>query len=251
MKKILSTLVCAACLATVASADFARVEVGAGMWMQTPSGDITYVDGGATASDVSDEKSKDQFYLWALVKHPIPIVPNLRLEYAGIESTGAATGTFKNFTASGGDTSFKVTEYDIIPYYNLLDNTFWVTVDVGIDVKIMEIDYTAEGVSIPGVASTSYSDSITVPLPLLYLRARTEIPMTDIGLEADVKYISYDSNTVYDARVKVDYTLDFIPIIQPAIEVGYRVQKIETDDGEDAKINMDFAGVYAGLMLRF
>jgi len=251
MKKLLSALVCAACLASVASADFARIEVGAGMWMQTPSGDITYTDGTIPASDVSDEKSQNQFYLWALVKHPIPIVPNLRLEYTGIESTGKATGSFKNFTATAADTSFKVTEYDIIPYYNLLDNTFWVTVDVGLDIKIMEIDYTAEGV-VPLVGSaTVYKDSITVPLPLLYLRARTEIPMTEIGLEADVKYISYDSNTVYDVRVKVDYTLDFIPIIQPAIELGYRIQKIETNDGEDAKINMDFAGVYAGLMLRF
>ncbi len=253
MKKILSTLACVATLASVASADFLRVEAGAGMWAQSPSGEISYTNAGATAKNTSNKDAQEQGYIWALIKHPIPIVPNLRLEYAGIASEGIASGSFKNFKANGGKTSLDMTQYDIIPYYNILDNTFWISVDVGLDIKIMETDYSADSVDLTGtgVFSETYSDSTTIALPMLYLRGRTQIPMTEIGLEADVKYISYDDNTMYDFRIKVDYTLDFIPIIQPAIELGYRIQKIETEDGEDANINMDFAGVYAGLMVRF
>jgi len=146
-----------------------------------------------------------------------------------------------------------MTQFDVIPYYNILDNTAWITLDLGLDLKVTEIKYQADGVVIPGIADTSYTDSVTTVIPLLYVRGRVEIPATNIGLEADLKYVSYNSNTIYDARAKVDYTLDFIPVIQPAIEVGYRVQKIklEDDGAGSAKADLDFAGAYAGLMLRF
>jgi len=251
MKKLLTTVAMAASFATVASADFARVEMGVGAWVQAPSGKITYDVNGANGSNTSNEKEETTGYAWLLVKHPLPIIPNLRVEYAQIKDTGVATGTFKNFVASGGATSLDITQFDIIPYYNILDNTFWMTIDLGLDIKVMNSKFTADGVTISGVPTASYEDTTTIALPLLYARGRVEIPFTGIGVEADVKYVSYDSNTVYDARAKVDYTLGFIPVIQPAIEIGYRVQHIETNGDTEAAINMDFKGVYAGLMLRF
>jgi len=245
MKKTLMTLALGAILTTIASADFARIEMGIGAWIQTPSGDITYADSGVTGSDTSKKNEESQAYVWALVKHPVPIIPNLRLEYVGVKSEGEATGTFKNFTAVAGDTSLEIIQYDIIPYYNLLDNTFWLTLDLGVDLKVMNITYEA-----PSTVG-SYSSTESVALPLVYLRTRVEIPMTELGFEADVKYISYNSNTMYDVRVKVDYTFDITPVIQPGIEIGYRIQHIETDESEDAQIDMNFAGIYAGLMMRF
>ncbi len=252
MKKILTAMACSIVLVSVASADIARVEMGAGAWMQTPSGDITYTESGLTASDVSEEKEETSPYVWLLIKHPIPVVPNLRLEYVTLANTGVANGTFKEFTAAGGKTSLDMTQYDIIPYYNILDNTAWITLDLGIDLKVIDVDYKADGVT-PNVGSgTSYSNTASVVIPLAYVRARVEIPATNIGLESDVKYISNGSSTVYDIRAKVDYTLDFIPVAQPAIEIGYRVQKFEIDDADvNGKMDLEFAGVYAGLMVRF
>ena len=249
MRKILSVFACTLCLATIANADLAKFEIGAGVWTQKPSGGVTYSDNGVYGNDASLEKEVTSGYVWALLKHPIPIIPNVRLEYANIESEGVATGTFKNFTANGGATSFKMVQYDVIPYYNILDNTFWITLDLGIDIKFMDLKYTANDVTVTNPAL--YNDNASLALPLLYARTRVEIPSTNVGIEADVKYVSYNSNTVYDARLKVDYTLDFVPVIQPAIEVGYRVQHIETDQAQDAQINLDFKGVYAGIVLRF
>lgn len=253
MKKILTALTCAGLMATAAHADFGRIEMGVGAWAQTPSGDISYTKSGANGLDKSKESQETQPYIWALLKHPVPVIPNIRLEYTSIKNTGTATGTFKEFTASGGKTSLEMTQFDVIPYYNILDNTAWITLDVGLDLKVTQMKYEADGVTIPGVVSTSYSDSASVVIPLLYVRGRVEIPATNIGLEADVKYVSYNANIIYDARAKVDYTLDIFPVIQPAIELGYRVQKIklEDDSAGDAKADLDFAGVYVGVMLRF
>jgi len=174
----------------------------------------------------------------------------LRLEYVSLEDSGTATGRFEDFDIGGVNTSmfYDMKQYDIIPYYNLLDNTAWITLDLGLDIKVIDISYDVD----PLIPFVGYSGSETLAIPLLYVRTRVEIPATDIGLEADVKYVTTGDSTVYDIRAKVDYTLDFIPLIQPAIEIGYRIQKMDIDEsGVDFKIDLEFSGVYAGVMLRF
>ena len=248
MKKILSTLAFGAVMATGANADVIRVEAGAGVWAQSPSGTITYDDGSVTGTYTSKEDEYSGVYAWMLIKHPLPVIPNLRLEYTDIKDEGMVDGSFEDFTSTNSPARIKLKEYDILPYYNILDNTFWATLDLGLNVRIIdstiEVDTTSTG--------NSYKDSSTVVIPMLYARVRTEIPMTNFGLETDVKYISYDGSTVYDVRAKVDYTFDITPLIQPALEVGYRVQKFNTiSDDDKTKMDMDFSGMYAGLMFRF
>ncbi len=258
MKNLMKVLTSAAIIATTASADMGRIEVGIGSWSQTPSGERSYTESltGAVGNDVSQEIEDSSAYLWMLIKHPIPIIPNFRLEYASLKDSGLADGAFKNFTAPvNTKTTLTMNQYDVIPYYNILDNTAWITLDLGIDLKVIETSYEAEGVVMPvfGATLTNYSDSDSVVIPLVYVRTRVEIPATNIGLEADLKYVTYDSSTIYDTRIKVDYTLDFVPVIQPAIEVGYRMQKIDLSDDSagDVKINLDYSGVYVGIFFRY
>ena len=259
MKKIITTCAMAALFASSLSADFARVELGGGMWQQTPNGYAERTDGdGVLNLDgkyVSNEKESSEVYAWILIKHPLPIIPNVRIEYVSIADEGKTSGKVAGLSIPGdAPTTIDMKQYDIIPYYNLLDNTFWITVDVGLDIKVVQSDVNVGAVSsgIPGVPDfNAYSSSDTTAIPLLYVRGRVEIPATNIGLEADVKAITDGTNTMYDARAKVDYTLGFIPVIQPAIEVGYRVQKMKIDDGSKSQVDIDYSGVYAGLMLRF
>jgi outer membrane protein len=253
MKKIvLKTALLGSLIVSAANADVVRVEMGAGAWGQTPSGTATYDAGaGVEGTNTFNETKDTSPYVWMLIKHPIPIVPNIRLEYVSIHSTGKATGGWDGNNIPAGitaDSTWDLKEYDIIPYYNLLDNTFWTTIDLGIDIKVVDSDYKVA----PIAGFTGYEDTRTVTIPLAYLRARVEIPATNVGLEADCKYVTYNGSTVYDARAKIDYTFDFIPLVQPAIEVGYRAHKINIDDSSiDVKSDVDFRGFYAGLMLRF
>ncbi len=250
MKKILTSLACVAMLAATANADIARVEMGAGAWMQTPSGGGTTSDtDGVLSLDgtyESSEKDSSEMYFWMLIKHPVPIVPNIRLEYVSIADEGTTTGTVNGIPAASAPTTIDMQQFDIIPYYNILDNTGWATLDLGLDLKVIQSDADISGLA----GGLSYSASESVVIPLLYVRTRAEIPATNIGLEADVKYITDGDSTMYDIRAKIDYTLDFIPVLQPALEVGYRVQKYDVDDS-DTQMDLEYAGVYAGLMVRF
>lgn len=259
LNKLLSTIACGAILATTASADFVRVEMGAGAWIQSPKGYVILSDGsGALNLDgkyVSNETAATDMYIWALIKHPLPIIPNLRLEYVTVTDEGETSGKVNGISIPGSAyTTLDSKQFDIVPYYNILDNTFWTTIDLGLDIKVMQTDANVATIPsiIPGANSLfpGYSSSDTTVIPLLYARTRVEVPATDIGFEADVKVISDGTDTMYDLRAKVDYTFDISPIVQPALEIGYRVQQLTVDDG-DNQVDLNYAGVYAGLMLRF
>ncbi len=256
MKKLVTGLLSTVALISTLNADFARVEMGVGGWNQSPSGTISYTDAtlGSEGTYTSKQVDNTSTYVWALIKHPIPILPNLRLEYTDIDDQGSAKGSFEDFDTGGlfKNASISMKQYDIIPYYNLLDNTAWTTLDLGLDIKVVDASYKAQAVNIFGIGLGNYEDSKTIAIPLVYARVRVEIPATNIGLESDVKYITYDGSTIYDVRAKVDYTLDMIPVLHPGLEVGYRMQKFDlTSDDDKTKMNMEFKGFYAGLMLRF
>jgi outer membrane protein len=259
MKKILTSLVTAAVMATAVNADFVRIEAGAGAWMNTPSGSLSYSEtktvlgfsSTTTGEYKSKEESKTSGYAWMLVKHPIPILPNIRLEYTGISDNGLVQGKFSGFTIPTGEAitaSLDMKQFDIVPYYNILDNTAWITLDVGLDLKILLTDYEVSA----GSVFKGHSETTTLALPLAYVRTRVQIPLTDIGFETDVKYVTYKKSSYYDIRAKVDYTLGFIPVVQPALEIGYRIQKFDlSSDDDKTKMNLEFSGAYAGLMVRF
>ena len=253
MKKILAGLACTTVMICGVNADLIRIEGGAGIWQQAPKGDIDYTDSltGLTANNKSNEDSENKTYVWLMIKHPVPVLPNLRVEYVSLESTGKAKGQFKNFNAGlSSDTLIKMDQYDIIPYYNILDNTGWITIDLGLDIKVIDTKFTADSVIVNGF-TVNYSDTSNVAIPLAYGRVRFQLPF-GFGIEGIGKYITYDKSSVLDALAKIDYTLEFVPVVQPAIEIGYRVQNYKYDDEEeDGKMDMSFSGVYAGIMLRY
>ena len=256
MNKITKLSLVAMSLLTTLSADIIRIEGGAGMWQSTSSGESSYSYNGSTGTDTITEEDFSKGYAWVLIKQPVPIIPNLRLEYVSTEYNGVVHGSFDEFSLPDNVSSksnLTMNQFDIIPYYNILDNTFWVTVDLGLDIKVIQEEYTIDSISspIPGLSYEGYNDSSTIAIPLGYVRARVQIPTTDIGFETDIKYISYDGSSITDFRAKVDYTFDMFPVIQPGIEIGYRYQKFDLDDNEGTLINMEYSGVYAGLMVRF
>ena len=254
MKKILKSLVFSAVLVSTLSADILRTEIGVGGWSQTPKGIATENIAGSTGSNLFDEKEDTSLYAWLLIKHPVPILPNIRLEYADISADGVADGSWGGSPAISAPSHFKLKEYDIIPYYNILDNTFWLTLDLGLDFKYIKYDYNIEGTPAVGPipAFDAYQNSSNFVVPLLYARVRVQIPVTGLAVESDLKYVTYNGSTIYDFRAKVDYTFDITPVFQPGLEIGYRTQKIKIDDSSaDIHSDVDFSGVYAGAIIRF
>jgi len=251
MKKLLSIAAMTALMTTSASADILRVEGAVGAWNSSPTGTISDASNSFDVVDNAGLKDATNMYAWIYLKHPIPIVPNIRLEYVNPTFDGTVSSiTWDGQNYQSVSNTLALTQYDAVMYYNILDNTFWTTIDLGLDIKYIDGNYqvNASG-SAPAV-----NEDFSLVMPLAYVRGRVQIPVTNIGIEVLARGMSYSSNTVVDAEIKIDYTMDFVPVIQPGIELGYRYQQVKLDAGSigvDANFDTSFSGIYAGIMLRF
>ena len=264
--KIFLTLLAASLSLT---ADVWRIEGGAGLWEGPAKGTILHQGNvdlfGLTIPDqeltdnLGDHEDKTAGYLYIMIKHPIPVVPNVRFEYVGVKSGGEILYLFDsgiplvNPVELTAESQLFLTQYDSILFYNLLDNTFWMTFDLGVDIKYVTTQY-----YVPDLNVDETSDSI---IPMAYLRGRIEAPFVPLGLESDVKYITDGTSTVYDIRVKVDYTFEMNAALSPGIELGYRTQKFKVYGEESnylgdvfsgqSDTDVTFSGVYGGITVKF
>ncbi len=251
MNKSISGLLLLAFLGTVSQADILQVEAGAGMWNQEPSGYLQYQNAPSFNEKDVGYTDEDQLYVWVNLKHPVPVLPNIRLEYAPMEFSGTSTANFEyagqNFTP-GAVSTLTLDQYDAVLYYNILDNTAWTTLDLGLDIKYIDTDFKASQLGV------SVSESEDLVLPMLYGRLRFEVPGTELGLEGDVKYTPYKDSKVYDCRIKADYSFD-LTLIDLGIEAGYRFMRINVEQKDfsslDTTGDIEISGFYAGAMIRF
>jgi len=256
MKKLLLIAAMSAVMATASNADMMRVEGAVGAWQSDPAGTAKY--GIYPEFDMADNAGfteSTNTYAWVYFKHPVPIIPNLRLEYANpnFSATTKLNLSYGGYTFdAGASNELTLTQYDAVLYYNLLDNTFWTTIDLGLDVKFFDGNYNITGTA--GGVTQTVDEDFDMVMPLAYLRGRVQFPVTNIGIEAVVRGMAYSSNNVVDAQVKLDYTMDFVPVIQPGLEIGYRHQQIKLDGdsiGINANLDTTFSGLYGGIMVRF
>ena len=244
------------------SAEPLKVDMGIGLWQHETSGSITSTLNQTLyfKDNLSTHKSRKNGYMYINIEHKVPILPNLRLEYTNLTSDTnnieiGAHSTFlpidlvarTNLVSS----SLLMKQYDAIFFYNTLDEYTGITLDLGLDLKYLLIDY-----QIDFLLNSSESSVI----PLAYVRGRIDTK-ANIGFETDVKYITDGSAIVYELCFKVDYTMIFIPVVHPGIELGYKVEQF-TSKGEDSafigailsnKIDSDigFSGFYGGITVEF
>ena len=235
-------------------ADTLDLKGGIEAWHAAPSGSLRYQNSNwISAEDGLGYENETIPCIWLDLEHTIPFVPNLRLEHTGINYSGRTHGNVAWGPWNYSDNALselQIKEYDTILYYTLLKDTFWTTLDIGIDLKFIDSRYMIQDDY--GIEAT-YNASDSLMIPQGYLRARVDIPQTRIGVESSLQYISNVSSELYDMRIKADYALDFeFSNLQPAIELGYRKQHICIDEDDyDTKIKIDLGGFYWGAMLRF
>ena len=172
-------------LSSAASADVIGFSAGIGYWGQEPSGTVT-PGKNSDQWDVKDDFNLDSdhaAFVWAALEHPIPVLPNIRLEYTPMSLTGdghpSRTLTFEGTPYTAADNihaDFTLNQTDVILYYELLDN--WVNLDVGVDGKYVDGETKVRSQTGARMDNVSFSGV----LPLLYVNARFDIPATGIFL---------------------------------------------------------------------
>lgn len=239
-------------------ADTIGGELSLGVYSHTPKGDASYdfYDKEAKTS-VEDtlnwEESKDLFFK-AYFEHPLPYLPNLKLEYSGFSHKGA--GEVSDFSWGGisgftGDiyNTMDMQAFDVTLYYELLDN--WASLDAGLTLRRIYGDIYLETKMVMMNQSYHYEPERAEYdewIPMVYLKTRFELPTTELMFQTELNAISYEGATMYDALFTLRYTFG----MGLGIEGGYRLIHLEDNDlGANLAIDVDFRGPYAAVVWNF
>ena len=233
-----------ALLSPFAAADtILGVYAGAGQWQGEYSGNA-----GDPSIDVKslgmDEEDNNYYYI--ALEHPVPVIPNIKLQKTDITSEQTAvidqTFTIDGTTFTAGTevaSDFDLSHMDIVLYYELLDN--WVNLDVGLNIRKFDGHVTAVS------EFTSESVDLDEAIPMIYAKAQFDLPLTGFSLGLEGNAINYENNRLTDYSAKLQYMFD--SVLDVGLEVGYREMSLEID--EDVTADVQLKGPYAALLFHF
>jgi len=238
MKKTLVSMVAALGLFSgSALADFLGLYVGTGMWNHAPSGNFNSTNSSSIIDlDSSLAMSSDnEAYLYAAFEHPIPLVPNIRMESTALTHDGTASGvTFNGVGGLTGASTISLDSIDTVLYWRILDN--WVNVDLGLAMRKYDGDFTV------GTQTRTISESV----PLAYAAVQFDLPFTGLSVGGDYNYVSLSGNRINDIRIRLLYEMGII-----GFEGGIRNYSVKLDDADGVNVDMSFDGVFLGVFLHF
>lgn len=189
------------------------------------SGHFAYTDNGVTTNTRFADTSEDTYQVGVWFEHPVPVLPNIRLDL---------TPEAKFAGSDGGIVStLALDQMDITPYYEILDNV--IDFDLGVTFKVLQ-----------GDIKGSVNQDFNVVVPMGYAAVGVDIPGTGIRIAGDIKYVSYSGDSFYDSRIKA--SLDLAAGL--AVEAGYRRESLELDRF-DIRSDMTIEGPFIGMSYRF
>jgi len=220
-----------------ASADFLGLYVGGGSWSHDPSGDFSSTNSGSSTIDMNNNLGFDkesEAYLWMAFDHPVPLLPNIRLERTSLKHTGTTSSVNFLGNSVSGASVVDLSGTDIIPYYRLLDN--WVSLDVGLVIRKLDGEFTI------GSRSQEFSETV----PMVYLAAQFDLPLSGLSVGADLKSLSVGDDSYSDVRLRALYEMGMV-----GFELGTRTTNITLKDASNINADIDFKGMMFGMYLHF
>ncbi len=225
-----------------AHADIVGVGASVSYWNSDVSGDA------ATNGDVVDLEndldlsSDDNANVTLYFEHPVPLLPNVRVNYTSLEldGEGELSANFDGIAlGTTVQSDLELDQLDLTLYYEVLDN--WVNLDLGLTVRDLSGELTVRDTA--GVFAVSETE-IDAVVPMGYLAARFDLPFTGVSVGGDINGIAYSGDAVYDLNVYGQYELSLLQL-----RAGYRQLTIDYEDDDD-KLDVDIDGPFlsAGLV---
>ena len=236
--------------ASSATADtIAGVYIGAQGWNTSTSGG--FADSSSTASFNFDDETNGAAYI--AVEHPVPFLPNLKVNYTGLDTAGV-TNLETSFTFDGNLytaesdvlTDAEITSTDIILYYELFDNDL-ISFDVGLNGKVIDGTLLVEDQA----SNTRGMEEFSGVVPMVYSRVQVGLPFTGLAAYAEGSYLSLDDHTLSDYQIALTYSFIESLAVDMTLQLGYRNVEIDIEDLDDIYADMEYDGAFAGLEIHF
>ncbi|WP_218313100.1 TIGR04219 family outer membrane beta-barrel protein [Alteromonas antoniana] len=236
--------------ASSATADtIAGVYIGAQGWNTSTSGG--FADSSSTANFNFDDETNGAAYI--AVEHPVPFLPNLKVNYTGLDTSGV-TNLESSFTFDGNlytaesdvTTNADITSTDIILYYELFDNDL-ISFDLGLNGKYIDGTLIVEDQA----SNTRGVEEFSGVIPMVYSRVQVGLPFTGLAAYAEGSYLSFDDHTLSDYQIALTYSFIESLAVDMTLQLGYRNVQVDIEDLDDVYADMEYDGAFAGLEIHF
>lgn len=182
--------------------------------------------------------------LTAYIEHPVPVLPNVRVNYTRIQQSGRGNVGVQGYENLVGNTQTQsdldLKQLDLTLYYELLDN--WVNLDAGLTARRVDGELLVRDRS--GLQPVSRT-RVKGVVPMVYVAARVDLPLTGLSVGADGNGIAYSGNSIYDFNAYGQY--DLSPL---QLRVGYRQQAINYEDNDNT-LDIRLGGPFVSAGLTF
>lgn len=249
MKKIM-LLIPLVCTPVTGWCDALGLQAGVGQWYINLEGEVGQNGSTTTLDDLGFEDETSHVF-WAMLEHPIPILPNLRVMHSAISATETSTSS-QSFTIGGilfnaevgVLTDMDLSHTDATLYYELLDN--WVTFDLGITARQME-GY----VEVQSEVSQKARSELKGVLPMAYLNLQLDFPGSGWSIGGTANAISYRGDKVADMSARIGYAFELAPMVDIGINIGYRSLSLQAEEFDDLYADATISGSFAELIVHF
>ncbi|TBR38239.1 TIGR04219 family outer membrane beta-barrel protein [Marinomonas agarivorans] len=232
-----AVLVSSMLIAASAHADFFGATLEAGIY--DPDAELTLIDDGlpaSTTNSASMSGEKGSYYGIAL-EHPIPLIPNLRVQGTELVSEGSISTTFNSSVVNNVDAKLDLSHTDYTAYYELLDGLFWLHFDIGVTLRDYEGSATVD----------NDTKDFAAIIPMSYIAPAISIPGTGLTIGGEIKSLSIGDNSITDTTWKLKWDSGFIF----GVEAGIRNHEVTLDDADGLDIESTNEGAFVGVVLDF
>lgn len=229
--------------APMAQADVVGAGASVSYWDSDLSGKV--VNKG-TAVDIENDlnlESDSNANFTAYLEHPVPVLPNVRVNYTSISQNGSGQVGAEGFDGifnAEVDSELDLDQLDATFYYEVLDN--WVNLDLGLTARNLDGELVVRDRA--GVYPVSKT-TVKGVVPMGYLAARFDLPLTGVSVGGEGNLISFDGDSLHDFNVYGQYELSLLQL-----RAGYRQMSIDFEDDDD-KMDVELSGPFASVGLTF
>ncbi len=247
MKKLFILLLFTLIYPSTTFADtFLGIHMGAGAWNTNYEGKVKLHGPEIDLQEQFELDSSANGFFYLAFEHFVPFVPNAKVQYTSINSTGDsvldASILFSTTVFSSGEditSSIDLNNADLILYYEFLDN--WVSFDIGVNIKVFD------GKIVIKSATSSVTHEFTSPIPMLYSKIKFDLPFTGFYLGGEGSGAGTGGSQVLDLKAFAGYESES----GLGGEIGWRKISLNVDDADDMMADISIDGVFASVTFHF
>lgn len=148
---------------------------------------------GSLGANMALDGKTSNYAIHGQFMHFIPMLPNIRIE--------KSKDTFRE-------------DLDAIFFYNILDETFFLSLDLGIGAKIKK------------VSSIKYDEK----MPTVFLGTKIDLPLSNLSLKTRTIATQKDKDVSHKAEIMVEYKVMDNLFVDFVVDVGYRDEYFSNKD---------------------